>query len=273
MCVSCVCHVCVMCVSCVCHVCVMCVSCVCHVCVMCVSCVCHVCVMCVSSATWLVLVCYTCNMTYSHTTWLIHTQHDLFTHKMTYSRVCHVCVMCAKMHSCVCTVCHDLFTFLHDANTRQQQSAAVQFVTYVGFVTVAGCDLCLYTMTWIIHGSVTICIDISSVTVLCDMTYSCYCHNKQYFISDFCCSVVRDSIPSLFILILHGLHMYTTATHYTSSYSKLHTHITATLVVNTIHHSKMNELDAYSLHTLMTAYLSQQHPTCNFIHTAVAPYI
>jgi len=26
----------------------MCVSCVCHVCVMCVSCVCHVCVMCVS---------------------------------------------------------------------------------------------------------------------------------------------------------------------------------------------------------------------------------
>ena len=33
-----------MCVSCVCHVCVMCVSCVCHVCVMCVSCVCHVCV-------------------------------------------------------------------------------------------------------------------------------------------------------------------------------------------------------------------------------------
>jgi len=100
------------------------------------------------------------------------------------------------------------------------------------------------------------------VTVLCGMTYSCFYHNAQYISGDFCCSVVRDSTTSLFILIVDGLDTYTTPTHYTSTYttpthytsshSKLLTHITATLV-NTIHHSNMNELDAYSLHTLITA--------------------
>ena len=48
MCISCVCHVCIMCVSCVHHVCIMCVSCVYHVSVVYIVCVCVLCLLLVS---------------------------------------------------------------------------------------------------------------------------------------------------------------------------------------------------------------------------------
>jgi len=116
----------------------LCVSCVCHVCVMCVSCVCQVCVMCVSCATWLIHVSYTRNMTYSPVS---HVRQEAFMRVYCVSWLIHVSARCkytsaANCCGSVCDIC--------------------------GVRDCSGVDLCLYTMTWLIHGSVTMRIDISS---------------------------------------------------------------------------------------------------------------
>ena len=108
------------------------------VCVMCVSCVCHVCVMCVSCATWLIHVSYTRNMTYSPVS---HVRQEAFMRVYCVSWLIHVSARCkytsaANCCGSVCDIC--------------------------GVRDCSGVDLCLYTMTWLIHGSVTMRIDISS---------------------------------------------------------------------------------------------------------------